>query len=337
MFLSGVSSPSHLVYAGAYLRHLLAGRPDRHVHLVDLGLGSFLGVRRVSEQDLRDLLPRSPRLSVTEARGRPDWRARPGEQVVYLAVGAPGIKPYLTLTRLHRRRPRCVVVDEGLGSYGGWRSRWAAARREGRRGPWGLVRAIAVTTAQRRLADERWPLYRKQDGRWQVDDRQADWFAALEAQAGPALPPGRRAVLLSQPWVELGQLPAARYLAILREIEAACTAASLTLEVRPHPVEDRERYAGVLLREGRGPAELDPAVTGARVLLGFNSTALINLAAMRGIPALRLGLPELAEVEAHTSTRQRSLLAAFLPAPVALGDLAERLRAVAPVPRAGVP
>jgi hypothetical protein len=327
VFLSGVRSRSHLLHVAAYLRYLSETAGVGHVHVVDLGLGAFLGEPRVTPADMDTRLPIGPRLSLVHASGPADWRARPGESLVYLAIGAPGIKPYLRLRLVNRRRLQVVVVDEGLGSYGGWRARWAAFRRQGGRGACALVRAVAVSTAARRLTDDRWALYRPGPTGWQLDPRiAAEFRARLPLSVGAASPD--TAVLISQPWVELGQLSAGRYTAVLRGVQAACAAAGLALLVRPHPAEDPSHFDGLPVAHSSDPAELDRAVVDAGVVLGFNSTALVNLAAVYGTPVLRVAMPELAAVEAGMSSAQRSLLDAFLPPPVQIDELPAQMRAL---------
>lgn len=327
VFVSGVASASHLVPVAACVRSVLDDAGDAPVTVVDLGVVRFLGVQRVSEQQLRAALPDDPRLRVVHARTPDDRVARPQEALVYVAVGAPGIKPWLRLVAANRRRPRCLVVDEGLGTYGGWRTRWAAGRREGRsalavlRAP---VRALAVTASAAVLTDERWALHALGPDGWRTDDRLAAEYRRLLPPTGPALPV---AVLLSQPWVRLGLVGAARYAEALRAVEQVCADAGLALVVRPHPAEDPADLAGLPVQQSSVPAELDRQVVDAAVVLGFNSTALVNLTALHGTRSLRLTLPELAGVERDLSPRQRSLLAAFVPGPLSLDELAARLRA----------
>lgn len=62
-----------------------------------------------------------------------------------------------------------------------------------------------------------------------------------------------------------------------------------------------------------GPAELDPDVAGATVVIGATSSALLNIKALFGTPAIRVVTPELSHLDAQLSARQRSLLDAFLP------------------------
>ena len=337
VFVSGVASASHLVPVAACVRSVLDAAGDAPVTVVDLGVVRFLGVQRVSEEQLTAALPDDPRLRVVHARTPGDRVARPQEALVYVAVGAPGIKPWLRLVAANRRRPRCLVVDEGLGTYGGWRTRWAAGRREGRGALAGLrapVRALAVTASATLLTDERWALHAPGPDGWRTDPRLAAEYRRL-------LPPstGRSgapvAVLLSQPWVRLGLLSAERYAEALREVERVCASAGLALLVRPHPVEDPADLAGLPLQQSALPAELDRRVVDASVVLGWNSTALVNVVALHGTRALRLTLPELDPVERTMSSRQRSLLAAFVPGPLTLPALAARLRADDPSGPAG--
>lgn len=323
-------SRSHLVYASAYLHHLMSQSGVGRITVVNLGLGAFLGVEHVTEDDIVAQLPAGAQISIEHATGPQSWRAKPGESLIYLAVGAPGIRPYLRLLRANRAGLHRVVVDEGLGSYGNWRARWAAGRRQGGHGLSALVRAMAVATAQRCLTDERWALYRRSGPGWQPDGRIVSEFRAQLASSA-SNGRSRSVVLISQPWVELGQLSADRYLTVLHDVDRACTAAGLSFRVRPHPAEDRGRYHALRINgtidDGLGPAELDRSVVDAATVLGFNSTALINLSAVYGTPVLRLALPELAAVNSGMSAAQRSLLDTFAPGPVPIAALAELLRA----------
>jgi hypothetical protein len=328
IFVSGVTSATHLVHVAAYVRHVLASTDD-DVCVVVLGVVPFLGRRRVEDDDVRALLPVDPRLRVTAAAGPADWHGHGGERLVYVAVGAPGVKPLARLVRANTgRRLLRVVIDEGIGSYGTWRTRWAAGRREGRPAGWALVRAVSVSSSRHWLAQEVWSLHREHEGGWVVDERIAAEFRRhLSRPAG--LPARGDAVLLSQPWVELGVVDGARYVAVVDRLRAACADAGLRLRVRTHPAEDPARYVGHEVEAGRGPAELDASVTDAGVVLGMNSTALVNIAALYGTPVVRVAVPELAALDSGLSRRQRSLLTAYLDPPVQPGDLATVIATVA--------
>ncbi|TJZ77292.1 hypothetical protein [Chitiniphilus eburneus] len=319
IFLSGVASASHLLYVGAYVEaRLQAG--DRIV-IVCLGFSRFLGRQHVDLDEVRRGLPTHPALRIVGPEA--GWGGLRGETLVYLAVGAPGIKPWLRLKRANPWRPlRCVVVDEGLGSYGDWRARLAAIRREGGKGWRAALRAWVVATAQRILADQRWALYQPHGTGWQVEPRIAAWFRAR--QTGVA-DDARRLYFISQPWVELGQVEVAQYRTLLDELRHMASVAGLALLVRPHPAEDRAKYGDLPLDVTDGPIELSRLAAGAVAVVGFNSTALVNLAAIHGRPVFRIELPALAVVEAGLAPRQRSLLDAFLPLPRPAGELASWL------------
>ncbi|UXY15549.1 alpha-2,8-polysialyltransferase family protein [Chitiniphilus purpureus] len=322
VFLSGVASASHLIYVGAYLDARL--RAGDAITVVCLGFSRFLGQQHVDLDTVRRGLPAHPALRVVGPEA--GWRARRGEALLYLAVGAPGIKPWLRLKRANPlRHLHCVVVDEGLGSYGDRRARLAAIRREGGRGWRAALRAGVVSTAQHALADERWALYRQAGGDWQVDPHIAAWFRARQAGAADGV---RRLYFISQPWVELGQVDAAQYRALLDRLADTARAAGLALLVRPHPAEHRAKYGDLPLDVSDGPIELSGLAATAAAVTGFNSTALVNLAAIHGRPVFRIALPALAGVEAGLAPRQRSLLDAFLPAPLPVGDLAGWLAAL---------
>jgi hypothetical protein len=98
------------------------------------------------------------------------------------------------------------------------------------------------------------------------------------------------------------------------------------LRVRPHPADSAELdVPGVALDTATGPAELDPRVHGAAVVLGAATTALLNCAALGVAPGVRLDVPAVRAVERALSRDQQELLDAFLGAPVPLEHLAQRL------------
>ena len=320
--LTGVSSRSHLIYASSYLRHVLATRPGE-VHLTVLPNGDGLGDEATRGATVRDLLVADPRLVVEHAT--PDDTSQTFTATTeLLCVGAPSVRAWTSYVRSQRgRRPRVVVIDEGLGSYGTWSTRRAAYRREGGQEPRSTVRAWAVATSARWLTSQRWLLYGRGPGGWQVADRVADEFR--RRLSGP---PGRPDVLvyLTQPWVALGVMTQQAYAAHLTAVSRAASEVGLTLAVRPHPWERRESYAEFRVVAGDAPAEIDRQVAEAAVVIGGNSTALLNLSAVHGARAVRVTTPELAPLDAALGDRQRSLLDAFLPRPVTVADLPSALR-----------
>lgn len=322
--LSGVRSRTHLVYVASYLRHLLSTRTGPVV-VRSLGTGGFLGRTTVTAEDLVAFLPADPRLDVRT--GLDPAALAPGRDVdwVYLAVGAPGIKPWARMA-LPRpwRRPRVVVVDEGLGTYGTWRTRRDAWVRQGGGRVWPTVRALAVTSAVRLLTDQRWPLYLPAGdlpGSWRLNEAVAEEFRRVT-------PPADRsstAVYLAQPWVAMGVWPAAEFLAHLRAIASAVRQAGLDFVVRPHPADPDDAYRGLPVSPGHGPAELDPDVVCAAVVLGATSTALLNLAAIHATPAVRVTHPRLDHLDRGLSPDQRSLLEQYVPTTTDVDRLAEAL------------
>ena len=328
--LSGVRSRTHLVHVASYVRHLLATRTGPVV-VRSLGTGAFLGRTSVTAEDVVEFLPDDPRLTVhTDA----DPRAlAPGRGVdwVYLAVGAPGIKPWLRMAAhqpLHR--PHVVVVDEGLGTYGTWRTRRDAWMRQGGGRVWPTVRALAVTGASTLLTDERWPLYRRLTGAqgrsWAVHEQVAEEFRRRVPAPGALTD---RAVYLAQPWVAMGVLDASDHRRHLREVEQAVRAAGLDFVIRPHPADPEGSYEGLPVAVGTGPAELDPDVVGARVALGTTSTALINLAALYGSGAIRVRHGSLAHLDDDLGPDQRTLLEQFVPRAATPQSLAATIRDLA--------
>jgi hypothetical protein len=316
VFLSGVVSETHLVHVSAWLRVLLEATSAR-VTIVDLGAGTFLGAPRLTTAQIAGGLPTSDRVYLVDKARPGALPAAPAEDVVYLAVGAPGIKPYLRLITAHGRRVRCVVVDEGLGSYAGVRGRWAAIRRERGGTVWPLARAAGVGAARAVLTDCRQALYERRRGRWHVDPGIAAEFALRRGRVTPR----RAVVLVSQPWVELGVLDRDRYEQVLQGVRAAAQAAGLDFVLRPHPAEHSARYSGFPVMAPRGPAEQDPDVLGAPAVVGFSSTALINLTAIHGVRTARVSVPELSALDRHLSRAQASLLRTFVAGPLDMTSL----------------
>lgn len=321
VFLSGVQSVTHLLYASSYLHHLIEDT-GASVTLVDLGVGQFLGQANVTAQDLRGVLGDDPRLTVVD-RGGAARRSEPGERCIYMGVGAPGIKPYLRLRSSNpSRRLHVVVIDEGIGTYGNWRTRRDALRRQGGREPWPAIRALAIGAARGLLTDERWALFRPVGTGWSVDDRVAETFRARVTLPTHPAPVG---VFLSQPWVDLKVITEVAYLAHVRQVAEACRSAGLGFLLRPHPAEPARRYAEFETTGRRGPAELDPEVAGASVVMGATSSALLNVSALYGTPAIRVVTPDLAHLDPQLSPDQRSLLDAFLPVARPVATLSEAL------------
>ncbi|MGL5867376.1 MAG: hypothetical protein ACRCYX_16150 [Dermatophilaceae bacterium] len=329
--VAGVRSTTHLVYAASWLREMAGRSGGREVVVVDLGSRPFLGRDRVDPADAVRRLSLGGRLPVRPAGSSAWWVAERGEERVLLSVGAPATKAWARMcAAASGRRPRMVVVDEGLGSYGDWRTRRAAWARQGVSEPWRTVRALTLAGAGRVLTDVRWALY-EEDGRSQ--QRRRGWRVvpevAAEFRVGLAGAPADAgtAVLLTQPWVELGLVSAGEYAAHVDAVARVCQGHGLHLRVRAHPAEDPRRYADLDLVDGVGPAELDRAVTSATVVLGADSTALLNLAAVHGTAAVRVAVPGLEHLAAGLAARQRRLLDAYLPAPRHPDDLGPGLDA----------
>ena len=320
--VTGVRNVSHLVHAHSYLTHLAAnaGRPV----VVDyLGSGEFLGRDTVPDAEADRLLGLGGRLPVERPTGAARYAARPGEDRVLLCVGAPATRAFARMVRSDPRHPpRVVVVDEGIGTYGDRATRLAAYRRQGGRGPWPVVRAAVVAGADRILTAQRWALFAEdRRGRWDVvEEVAAPIRALLEGTDGP---PGR-AVLLTQPWVDLGLVREDDYLGYVDEIATVLRDRGLRLLVRRHPAEPPGRYAGREVLPPGVPAELDRAVVSAEVALGADSTALLNVAALWGTRALRVTMPELAGLDRGLGPDQRALLDTYLPAPVLPAGLPAR-------------
>lgn len=308
--ITGVRSRTHLVHLAAYLRGL-----TEQFHVTYLAGGTFLGKARVTTGDIRRLLPLGPdtHLQIIQSVGA--LAGVPDGPLTYLSVGAPGIKPWVTMRRAAPRRPlRTVVTDEGLGTYGDWRTRRAAWRRQGGGEPWTTARALAVEGAVRGLTSTRFAMYDVGRG-FALQSRIRDEFLAHAGDRRPDREDGR-VVFLSSPWVEIGALAEKDYLLHIDAVARDTAARGKRLVVRPHPAEDPARYRDFETIEGDLPAELDPAVIGASGAVGGTSTALLNLAALHDMPTTRVVTPGLEHLETGLGREQRGLLSRYLPAAV---------------------
>jgi hypothetical protein len=329
VILSGVRSVTHLVYAASWLRHHVE-QVDGVVEVVVLDVGSGFGQARVDEPQVRAHLPDHPRLRVQTQVLDEHWRAPREVDLTLLSIGLPGTRAWTRLVLSGRgRRPRVVVVDEGIGSFGSFGSRRDAYRRQGGSPVRTVIRAGVVTAAGRLLTDVHWSLYEQVGGGWEVRDEVAGEFRRRLSGTPPT---SLRAVYLTQPWPDIGVMSEASYLEHLRAVRDQCAAAGIGLVLRPHPSEDLDRYTGFDLVASSAPAELAREVVGSRVVIGSNSTALLNLAAVHETPAVRVTAPELTALEDALTPRQRTLLDAFLPAPVPVADLSARLRTLTDAP-----
>ncbi|MDF8262935.1 hypothetical protein [Luteipulveratus flavus] len=323
--VTGVRSQTHLVYVASYLRAELAARTTP-VTVAYVGGGTFLGRASVTEDVVLRLLPEDDRLRVTFPDGASRWELPEDAEAVYVAVGAPGIKPWAQLRAANpRKRIRVVVTDEGIGTYGDWRTRREAWARQGVPEPWRSVRTAAVTAGARTLTTRRWPTYVADQGRWTVVDGVAAEFHRHTTGVEPTSD-SRTVVLATQPWADLGLLDEDTYLEHVGQLVSAVGRAGGRLVVRPHPAESRERYAGLEVMSGSGPAELDPQVVRAAAVIGGGSTAVLNLAAVFGLQAVRVTPPGLEHLDRALGDDQRALLETFT-GPVTPADrVHERLR-----------
>lgn len=324
VILTGVSSVTHLLYAASWLRAEL----DAGVE-IDLTIrepGTFFGQTRVTETDLATYLPRDERLRITHG-AHTAYAEGFSSSLTLLCVGAPGLRTFAELTRRLRRRPRVVVVDEGIGSYGDVHTRLAAYRRAGGRGPWPVVRAASVAGGHRLLTSQRWTTYRRKNAssEWEVNAAVAAEFAR-HLDGDPA--PPRTAVYLTQPWPALGVMSPSDYVTHLGEVRVACEVAGLNLVVHPHPADDASLYDDFEVRLQTRPVEVDGYVTTAAVVIASNSTALLNLAALKGVPAVRVTMPQTEGLEGALSADQRDLLDHFLKPAVTTGELTPALSRV---------
>lgn len=213
---------------------------------------------------------------------------------------------------------RSVVLDEGFGSYGSIRERCGALRREGSAISGALARATARTLAITLASRWRWRTYEPSGQGWVINEAIA---RAFRIAAEPAQP-SDRIMLLTQPWVELGIATETQIRATVSRIADAAQSAGLELAVCSHPRERVRRYNGLTVLHGAGPSELQAAVTGARLVLGDTSSALLNIAAIFGVASLRVsGLAAAVSL----SKAQQGLLDYFVGPPVPISELTHQI------------
>lgn len=322
--VSGVRSRTHLIYIASYLRSLL-DRGDV-VEVSYLSGGRFIGTASVGDADLAVLLPTSEQLHIRVADNYADWVV--GSDVTYVAVSAPGLKPWARLKAANPTGSIAVVVtDDGIGSYGDRRSMRASYARQGRYGWWAPIRASGVAFVRDRVTSQRWALYQKKQG-WALDERVA---AEFRRHLTTSVRATGRVVCFTQPWVQLGVIPVQAYLAQIDSLREAVQAAGFEFVVRPHPGEPHSQYDGFNISPSQLPAELDSELLGSYAVIGECSTALLNLAAIYGIRAARLATPGLEFLDAELSKDQRSLFEKYVPDRLTAGQLKTWLNQGEPV------
>ncbi len=231
VILTGVRSTTHLVYAASWLRTLLGTGVPVEVVVLDVGAG--FGHARVDEGQVRHYLPDDPAMTLTTRVLPEHWLVAPGVERVLLSIGAPGTRAWSRLVLAGRgRRPRVVVVDEGIGSFGDVRARREAYRRQGGRGAWPAVRAAVVSTGHHVLTGLHWSLYRRSGLEWEVVPEVAEEFRLRLDGLAPA--PGA-AVYLTQPWPDIGVMSERAYLDHLTPSATRAPRAGLALAAAPAP------------------------------------------------------------------------------------------------------
>lgn len=334
LVVTGAKSRTHLVYVASYVRWLLARSDVDEVRLSFLESGTFLAAPSVTVDDAREVLPHDPRLDVVE--GMAGWRFSPGWRAVYVAVGAPGLKAWTALRRANLRRPLHVVVtDEGIGTYGTAATRRAALIRQGSSEPSAIARSGLLTGASWALTSQRWPSFRQGEVGWKVSSRVADEFRRRVPGAAPRST--RDAVILTQPFVDMGLICEADHRRYVERLAQAATDAGLRPVVRPHPAERRERYAGLEVMAARGTAELDPDVVRAALVMGGPSTALVNLSAMYGAPVVWSSADSLRHLDRDVSSAQAGIFSTFLGRPHPAHDLGRVVEALTHVDGSATP
>lgn len=278
--ITGLANRRQLVFAAAYVRHLLAATTGP-VEVVVRPPAGRRGSHPLTSGEIGRALPEDPLLSLVR---RSDAR-RKGTRTVLLSMDRAAPGPYLRLLGAERRRAWVVSVESEPTSD--------SAQRRGRgvRSLGAAAGAGAQSATWAVLSDELWSLARRDrtsERGWRLNDLVAQEFRRVVQRSGT---PRRSAVYLpGEPPVTEAGSPTTRR-AEVDAVAAACDAAGLGLQVRPAPGDDPAAYDGLNLIEGDAHPELDPRVVDAAVVLGRPSATLLLLAAVHGVPAIQL-VPE---------------------------------------------
>jgi hypothetical protein len=305
--VSGIRNRTHVVYVASWIRHTVAA------HGGPATLVEINGAGRIADEIVRN----DGLLTDIDVRLVDDYPTTSGQHF-FVSIGSPNTRAWARFRLSPSAWPlRTVVVDEGIGSYGTVATKRAAMRREGAREPWATIRAWAGVAARRMLPDESWRLYERSGDRWAVNDAVAAEFR----RASPTREFRDRVVFITQPWVDHRLVTESDYLAHLTEVAARVSRAGAEFVIRPHPTEPTGRYDAFHVLDSVLPAELDPDVLGARLVLGETSTALLNLAAVHGLPAARVIGP-LADIGSIAlSDSQAALFTQFVPRSLTLDEI----------------
>lgn len=327
LVVTGVKSRSHVVHIASLVTTILRTYPRLSGLRLTLHPASpFLNAPAIDVPDLRSMLPADSRLHIDSAADvESAWAFTPHAAAIYVSVGAVGLKPWLQLRRAGRLRRICVVVtDEGIGTYGGVAQRAAAMQRQGVAKPVALGKAAIIAAASKALTSARWAGYLRQGGSWVMRPELVQQLRHVTTGSTPGTT--RVAVILTQPFVDLGLISQADHLEYVRALMDSARAAGYEPLVRPHPAEDIARYAGLPTMSARGPVELDPDVVNAAIVLGGPSTGLVNLAGAFGSRVMWVSIPGLEHLDTDISTAQRQIFATFLGAPVTVSNVRDQLR-----------
>jgi hypothetical protein len=314
--VSGIRNRTHVLYVVSWLRQILRSH-DGSATLVEInGSGRLAAELERDDCFLADL-------AVNVVERHPSTTGLH----YFVSIGAPATRAWARFRCSPSAWPlRTVAVDEGIGSYGDVATKRAALRREGSREPWATVRAGVGVASRRLLPSASWRLYERVGDRWSVNDAVAAEFRRASSTQAPS----DRVVYLTQPWVDHRLITEADYLAHLAAVAVEVERVGLEFVVRPHQTEPPGRYAQFHVYDSALPAELDPDVLGARLVLGESSTALLNLAAVHGLPAARVIGPLAGLASIELSRTQTELFQRFVPTSVRVDQLGELLADSAP-------
>lgn len=314
--VSGIRNRTHVLYVVSWLRQVLRSH-DGSATLVEInGTGRIAAELERNDSFLADL-------AVTVVERHPTTTGLH----YFVSIGAPATRAWARFRCSPSAWPlRTVAVDEGIGSYGDLTTKRAALRREGSREPWATVRASVGVAARRLLPHASWRLYGRVGDQWSVNDAVAAEFR----RASTGQTPSDRVVFITQPWVDHHLIPEHTYLMHLAAVAEEVERAGLAFVVRPHQTEPHGRYSQFDVYDSALPAELDPDVLGARLALGESSTALLNLAAVHGLPAARVIGPLAGLASIELSKTQAALFERFVPISVRVDQIGELLAGSAP-------
>ena len=293
VILSKVASVSHLIYAGAYINKMLDADGVDELEVYCLGFVEFLGSTRVVWSDFRKFIPQHPKISVYYIdSGSKFPKFISSYRITYLCVDTLGLKDLLLI---YSKNPTvkldCIIFDEGLGSYMTTQMRFKRFRKASGSVVWAALKIIKENVLNILFRPKFWRMYYQEQDGWKVNKSIEAWIKqGVPLHNGNIVGKNSRVIYyISQPVIELGIVAEQKYYDFLLRLQQIIKKYNYHLIVKPHPLESKHRYKGLQIEIDSisYPAELRSDIKNSVVILGINSTGLINFSALYGMKVFR--------------------------------------------------